>query len=57
MMGYRKFTVAMFAITCATILMGMEKIADGVYSTIMVAVVATYLAANYLQNKTTEVTK
>lgn len=56
MSGYRKFTVAMFAILCATLMVGLGKISDGVYSTIMVATISAFLAANVIQKKTATTT-
>lgn len=55
MLGYRKFALAVLTILCATGLMWFGKIADGVYSTIMVATVGAFLAANVLQKKTENV--
>ncbi len=50
MLGYRKFALAVLTILCATGLMWFGKIADGVYSTIVVAVVGGYLASNVFTN-------
>ena len=58
MLGYRKFAVAIFAVLCASLLVGLGKIADGVYSTIVVAVVGGYLASNvFTKSVTTAETK
>ena len=53
MQGYRKFAVAVLAILCASALCWFGKIADGVYSTIIVATVSGFLAANVAQKKVT----
>lgn len=45
----RKFIVALAAIVSATLLMWFGKIADGVYSTILVATIGAYLTANVAQ--------
>jgi hypothetical protein len=50
--GYRKFALAFAALLAATALMWAGKIDDGVYSTIVVAVVGGYLAANVTQKAT-----
>lgn len=50
--GYRKFGVVVLAVLLASALMWMERISDGVYSTIIVAVVGGYLAANVTQKAT-----
>jgi hypothetical protein len=47
----RKFIVALLSIMSCTGLMYMSKISDGVYSTIMVATIGAYLAANVLQKE------
>lgn len=50
--GYRKFSVAVLSILLASGLMLLGRISDGVYSTIIVAVVGGYLAANVTQKAT-----
>lgn len=50
--GYRKFGVVVLAVLLASALMWLERISDGVYSTIIVAVVGGYLAANVTQKAT-----
>ena len=47
----RKFMVALLVVISASVLMWHSKIADGVYSTIMVATLGTYLTANVVQKK------
>lgn len=47
----RKFTIAVVSITISSLLVLFDKIADGVYSTIMVCTVGAYLAANIVQKK------
>ena len=50
--GYRKFGVTVLSVAAASILVYLGKISDGVYSTVMVAVVGGYLAANVAQKAT-----
>ena len=50
--GYRKFGVTVLSVVTASILVYLGKIGDGVYSTVMVAVVGGYLAANVTQKAT-----
>lgn len=45
----RKFVVATGTIASATALVSVGKIADGVYSAVVIAVVAAYLTANVTQ--------
>lgn len=52
----RKFIVAIMIIVANALLVYFGKITDGVYSTVMVATIASYLAANVIQ-KTGEETK
>lgn len=47
----RKFIIALVAIISCSYLMFNNSIADGVYSTIMVATVGAYLSANVIQKK------
>lgn len=47
--GYRKFAIAALTLLAATALMWASKIADGVYSTIIVATVGGYIAGNVAQ--------
>lgn len=48
----RKFFIAIISLISCTTLMWFGKIADGVYSTIMVATIGAYLAANVAQKTT-----
>ena len=47
----RKFIVALVAIFVNSFLVYYGKISDGVYSTVAVATIATYLAAHVIQTK------
>lgn len=47
----RKFLIAVLSVLSCTTLVWLEKIADGVYSAIMIATVAAYLASNVVQKK------
>jgi len=47
--GYRKFFIALTSVLSASLLVAMQCISDGVYSTVMLAVVGGYLAANVTQ--------
>ena len=47
--GYRKLIVTLFAILSASVLVGLRLISDGIYSTVMLASVGGYLAANVTQ--------
>lgn len=51
LVGNRKFIVAMTAILSASILVGLRLIADGVFATVVVAVVGGYLTANVAAQK------
>ena len=47
----RKFISAILIIIINALLVYFTKISDGVYSTVMVATIASYLAANVIQKK------
>jgi len=47
----KKFSLAILSVISCSGLMWAEKISDGVYSTIMVATIGAYLAANVIQKK------
>jgi hypothetical protein len=47
----RKFVIALLSMSSCTGLVVLSKISDGVYSTVMVATIGAYLAANVFQNK------
>lgn len=49
--GSRKFLLAAAAIGSATALVWFGKIDGGVYSTVVVATIAAYVAANVAQKK------
>lgn len=49
LIGGRKFFVAVLAILCTTGLMWDKKIADGIYSTVMIATIGAYIAGNVTQ--------
>lgn len=51
-MTSRKFILAMCSLVSATILCATGHIADGVYSTVVIATVGAYLAANVTQKAT-----
>lgn len=53
-MTSRKFILAVLVVLAASALVYLSKIGDGVYSTIIVAVVGGYFAANVLQKKEPE---
>lgn len=54
MVGYRKFALATLTLIAASILVWAGRIADGVYSTIVVATVGGYIAGNVAQKVWTE---
>ncbi len=47
----RKFLLALFALASATALCWYGRIADGVYSAVVIATVGAYLSANVIQKK------
>lgn len=47
--GGRKFFIAVLTILCTTGLMWDKKIADGIYSTVMIATIGAYIAGNVTQ--------
>jgi hypothetical protein len=47
----RKFIFALLVIILNCVLVYLGKISDGVYSTVMLATVAAYLAAHVIQTK------
>lgn len=49
--GYRKFIFAMFSVLCLSILMGMGRITEAAYSTLMLSTLGGFLAANTLSSK------
>lgn len=49
LVGYRKWIAVMASIVSASVLVWAEKIGDGVYSTVMLAVIGGFLAANVTQ--------
>jgi uncharacterized membrane protein len=49
----RKFILAVLALLSATVLMWLEHIADGVYSTVVVATVGAYITGNVIQKRPT----
>lgn len=53
----RKFWLAVLAVSSCTGLVWFGHIADGVYSAVMIATVAGYLAANVTQKFTVEKTQ
>ena len=54
--GYRKFIFAMFSVLCLSILMGLDRIAEATYSTLVLSTLGGFLAANTLSSKVTEKT-
>lgn len=53
LVGYRKFAVVAAALVSASVLVWLGKIGDGVYSTVMVAVVGSYITGNVWQKVAT----
>jgi hypothetical protein len=51
-MTSRKFILALLSLLSATLLCAFDKIADGVYSAVVIATVGAYLAANVTQKIT-----
>lgn len=51
-MTSRKFILALLSLLSATLLCAFDKIADGVYSVVVIATVGAYLAANVTQKAT-----
>lgn len=51
-MTSRKFILALLSLLSATLLCAFDKIADGVYSAVVIATVGAYLAANVTQKAT-----
>lgn len=49
----RKFLLAMSTLASCTWLCAVERIADGVYSTVVIATVGAYLTANVMQKRDT----
>ena len=47
----RKFILALFALVSATFLCYDGRIADGVYSTVVIATVGAYITGNVFQKK------
>lgn len=47
--GYRKFFIALASVLSASTLVAFQLISDGVYSTVMLAVVGGFLASNVAQ--------
>ena len=47
----RKFIFAIIVLAISSFLVYVVKISDGVYSTIMLATIAAYLAAHVIQTK------
>ena len=47
----RKFIFALIVLSVSSFLVYVVKISDGVYSTIMLATIAAYLAAHVIQTK------
>jgi hypothetical protein len=47
----RKFLLAVGVVLSATALVAFDKIADGVYSAVVIAVVAAYITGNVAQAK------
>ena len=47
--GYRKFFIALASVLSASVLAAFQLISDGVYSTVMLAVVGGFLASNVAQ--------
>lgn len=52
--GSRKFIVTLGVIASATALVYFGKIADGVYSAVVIAVVVAYITGNVAQKKVTQ---
>lgn len=48
----RKFIVVVMSILCTAALMYLGKISDGVYSAVVMASVAAYIAGNVVQKQT-----
>lgn len=53
--GGRKFVLATLIVILASILMYLQKISDGVYSTIIVADIVAYITGNVYQYMNTAV--
>jgi len=49
--GSRKFIVAGLSLVSTSVLCWYGRIADGVYSAVVISVCASYLAANVMQKK------
>ena len=47
----RKFVLAILAVLSSTVLVWQAKISDGVYSSVMIAIIAAYYTANVTQKK------
>lgn len=54
--GGRKFIAAMMALASAHVLVTTGHIADGVYSAVVIATVAAYIAGNVTQKAVTKET-
>ena len=50
----RKFLIAMLSVVSASVLCWYGRIADGVYSAVVIGTVGGYLAANVTQKATTK---
>lgn len=50
----RKFLASLFALSSATWLMFTDHIADGVYSTVVVATIGAYITGNVVQKATSK---
>lgn len=52
--GGRKFLVAVFSLSSATLLVWSGHIADGVYSAVVIATAAAYITGNVAQKAVTK---
>lgn len=50
-MGGRKFVLAMVVVAAASVLCWCAKIADGVFSAVVIATVGAYITGNVAQKK------
>lgn len=53
-LGGRKFLLALFSLTSATLLVWFGHIADGVYSAVTIATCGAYIAGNIAQKMGTK---
>ena len=51
----RKFILALLSLLITSVLVYLDKISDGVYSTVIIATIGAYLTANVLQHNKPEV--